>query len=60
MFTDVMSQFNNKPPAIVAVTESQWREALEHVNYTTSIDAAVKATSIPFYEFAVVPTRWKP
>ena len=59
MFSDIMSRFN-KPPAIIAITEAQWREVLDHLNYFTNWHVAAKADSIPFYGFVVVPTRWKP
>ena len=55
-----MTQFGGKPPGIVAIPLEQWRVAMKGCNYWTRWNPKSESSSIPFTEFAVVPTRWEP
>ena len=60
MFYDIMTQCDGKPPNIVAIPEAQWREAWGDLGCWVRKNEQTESVSIPFTEFNVVPTRWKP
>ena len=60
LFFDLLMQFGGKPPGIVAIPLEQWRASCKYSGHWTRWNPKSESSSIPFTNFAVVPTRWKP